>query len=75
VGVCCYPRHLRRTIGVALLIGIVLFSINHLDTVIGGHATTSTWVKGALTFLVPFCVSNYGVLIATRRPDRVPDPR
>lgn len=67
VAICRYPRYLRRTVGVALLIGTILFSINHLDTVVGGHATTSTWVKGTLTYLVPFCVSNYGVLVATRR--------
>ena len=73
-GVCAYPRHLRRTFGVALLIGTILFAINHLDTVVSGHATTSTWVKGALTYLVPFCVSNYGILVATHRHEREAGP-
>ena len=30
-------------------------------------ATYIDVAKGALTFLVPFCVSNIGVLVATRR--------
>jgi hypothetical protein len=24
------------------------------------------WIKSALTYCVPFCVSNYGVLMGTR---------
>lgn len=52
---------------VALFVGAVLFSINQLDVVLRHQATASTYVKGALTFLVPFCVSNYGILVATRR--------
>jgi hypothetical protein len=26
------------------------------------------WLKVGLTYLVPFCVSNWGILVATRRP-------
>lgn len=62
-----YRPHLVRTITVAVVVGTVLFCINQLDVVISGHATTSTWVKSATTYLVPFCVANYGVLTATRR--------
>lgn len=32
----------------------------------GHDATTSTWVKAAITYVVPFCVSNLGILTATR---------
>lgn len=62
--------HLARTIGVALVVGSILFVINQLDTVMSGEATSRTWVKAAITYVVPFCVANYGVLTATRRtPD------
>jgi len=67
--VCAYRPHLRRTIGVALVVGTILFSINQLDVVLRGRATVGTYVKGALTYLVPFCVSNYGILVATRRTE------
>jgi hypothetical protein len=67
VSVCAYRPHLRRTISVALVVGTIIFSINQLDVVLRGRATLGTYVKGALTYLVPFCVSNYGILVATRR--------
>jgi hypothetical protein len=65
--VVAYPPHLRKTIRIALVVGTILFCINQLDVVLRGNATTSTWVKGATTYLVPFVVSNLGVLVATRR--------
>ena len=65
--VCLYPGHLRKTVAVALIVGTVLFFINQFDVMLAGHATTLTWLKVALTYVVPFCVSNYGVLVASRR--------
>ena len=56
-----------RPLRVALIVGSVLFVINHLDEVLRGQATSAVWMKGAITYLVPFCVANLGVLIATRR--------
>ena len=65
--VCAHHPHLRRTAGMALIVGTILFSINQLDVVLAGRATLSVWLKGGLTYLVPFCVANWGVLVATRR--------
>jgi len=45
----------------------VLFAINQLDVVVRGAATPTVWFKVALTYVVPFCVSNVGILIASRR--------
>jgi len=67
LGVVLYRRHLVRTITVAVVVGTVLFCINQLDVVLSGDATTATYIKSATTYLVPFCVANYGVLTATRR--------
>lgn len=65
--VIAYPPYLKKTLQIALVVGSVLFAINHLDEVIRGRATRAVWIKGAVTFLVPFCVSNLGVLVASRR--------
>ena len=65
--VVAHRRHLRATVPIALVVGTVLFVINQLDVVLGGDASTATWVKGAVTYLVPFVVSNLGVATATRR--------
>lgn len=59
--------NLRRTVGVAVVVGTVLFVINQLDIVVAGRAGSGTWAKVALTYLVPFCVANYGLLIGERR--------
>lgn len=65
--VCLHRPYLRRTIRVALVVGTILFAINQLDVVLSGRATAEVWMKSGLTYLVPFCVSNYGVLVATHR--------
>lgn len=66
VAVVCYRPHLRKTVTIALVVGTVLFCINQLDVVLQGDATAVVWVKSAITYLVPFGVSNAGVLVASR---------
>jgi hypothetical protein len=65
--VVLYRPHLRKTVRIALIVGTVLFVINQLDVVVRGAATPVVWLKVVLTYLVPFCVSNLGILIASRR--------
>jgi hypothetical protein len=67
VSVVLHRPHLWRTVLTALVVGTVLFAINQLDTVLGGHADTGTWVKTGLTYLVPFCVANTGLLLGCHR--------
>ncbi len=66
VGVVCHRPHFRKTATIALVVGTVLFCINQLDVVLRGDATAVVWIKSAVTYLVPFCVSNAGVLVASR---------
>ncbi len=66
-GVCLDPRNLSRCITVALIVGTILFFINQADVVFGGRATTLTWIKIGLSYLVPFFVANYGIVLASRR--------
>jgi hypothetical protein len=56
------PRHLRRTGTIALVVGLVLTAVNQLDVIVAGDATTATWVKSGTNFVVPFIVSNLGLL-------------
>ncbi len=69
--VCLHRGHLRKTAAMALTAGTVLFVINQFDVVISGRATPLLWLKVGLTYLVPFCVSNYGIVVASHRPSRV----
>jgi len=65
--VCLERRNLSRCIAAALIVGTILFFINQADVVFGGRATTATWVKIGLSYLVPFFVANYGIVLASRR--------
>ena len=60
-------HHLWRTARIALIVGTILFVINQLDVVLRGQATATVWLKGGITYLVPFIVSNVGVLVGSRR--------
>ena len=66
-GVCLDRRNLSRCIGAAALVGTILFLINQADVVFGGLATGTTWTKIGLSYLIPFFVSNYGIVVASRR--------
>jgi hypothetical protein len=66
------PEHLRRTLRIALIVGVVLTLINQADVIIGGEANAVTWIKVGLNFCVPFVVSNLG-LLAGKRAERGPN--
>ena len=55
-----------RALRVALIVGVVLFAINQLDVVIRGQVTPVVIAKIVLTFLVPYTVSSYSSLQASR---------
>jgi hypothetical protein len=67
--VVTHRSNLKRTLTLALVVGTVFFSINQLGLVLGGHATTVVWLKIAVTYLTPVCVSNFGIASATHRAD------
>ncbi len=57
---------LKRALTVAGIVGTVLFAINQLDVVLAGQVTPLVVTKIALTYLVPFSVSAYSSLAASR---------
>lgn len=63
---CLQRRNLRRTLPIALVVGVVLTVINQGGVIAAGDATTGTWVRCALNFVVPFLVSNAGLLSGRR---------
>lgn len=66
LGIVVQPEHLRRTCSIAVVVGLVLTTINHGDTILEGEAGTGTVIKAALNFVVPFIVSNLGLLAGRR---------
>lgn len=65
--VCRAPTTLRKTLRIALVVGCVLTAINEGDEIVRGAFTTAVAIKVGLNFVVPFVVSNLGVLAGTRR--------
>ena len=65
---CAKPVRLRRTVTIALVVGVILTAVNQLQIILGGHATAATWVRCGVNFLVPFVVSNLGLLTGRERP-------
>ncbi len=66
--VVLHPPHLKKTLRIAVIVGTVLFCINQLDVVLRGAATPLVWLKVGITYVVPFVVSNLGLLVGLRRP-------
>lgn len=44
------------------MVGLLLTTINQGSVIVGGDATTLTWVRCGANFLIPFVVSNLGLL-------------
>ena len=65
--VCLHRGHLKRTVAIALVVGTILCLINQFDLIVTGRATGLVWLKVGLTYLVPFGVSNYGIVLASYR--------
>lgn len=61
------PRNLRQSVAAALIVGTILFAVNQLDVVMAGDASAAVWIKSAVTYLVPFTVTNYGIVVASKK--------
>ncbi|MDA0211901.1 MULTISPECIES: nitrate/nitrite transporter NrtS [Desertifilum] len=61
-------RQLMPTaIKVALIVGSVLFSINHGWALLHGEMTPQRWISGGLTYIVPYLVNIHGQYISRRQ--------
>jgi len=61
----CRPL-LRRSAGIALVVGTVLIAINQGDAIVGGRWSIALVWKVPLTYLVPFLVATWGALVNSR---------
>ena len=62
VALAYVPRreHLRRTVRIALVVGIVLTTVNQLDVMVRGDATAITWIKSGTNFVIPSSSPTWG---------------
>ncbi len=59
-----------RAVFIALVVGVVLISINQLDVLLRGEADATVWLKVFLTPIVPFCVSLFTSAMSTLRDEK-----
>lgn len=56
-------------IRVALVVGSILFTINHGKALLENKMTKERWVSGLLTYCVPYMVSLHGQYQGKRKQD------
>lgn len=57
------PSLAPTAIRVALVIGTLLFAINHGSALLKGQMHLDRWLSAALTYIVPYCVNIHGQFI------------
>lgn len=58
---------------VALIVGTVLFSINHGKAFIEGNMNRARWISSVLTYVVPYCVNIHGQ-VSNQRKQQLQQP-
>lgn len=62
----------RTASRVALVVGTILSTVNQGAVIADGHATTATWIRVVVNYLVPYTVASIGYLspfrVATTDP-------
>lgn len=66
-------RYRRSALKVALVIGSLLFAINHGPALVSGAMTPTRWFSALLTFAVPYAVNVHGRWSQGRKPTRPHD--
>jgi hypothetical protein len=64
------PSVVRRGLLFAVIVGTVLITINHGDTILRGEVTTGRLLKMGLTVMVPYIVSTLSRVGALRSAAR-----
>ncbi len=54
------PKFMPTATRVSLVVGSILFTINHGAALAKGEMTKTRWLSGLVTYLVPYSVSVHG---------------
>ncbi|WP_178378142.1 nitrate/nitrite transporter NrtS [Chroogloeocystis siderophila] len=61
------PQFMPIALKVAVVIGSLLFAINHGAAFVQGQMTRDRWISATLTYLVPYFVNIHGQYISSSR--------
>ena len=54
-------------IKVSLVVGTIIFAINHGDAILNGKMTRQRWMSGLISYLVPYAVNIHGQYVSRSR--------
>lgn len=74
IGLATRSDIVQRSLRLAALIGSVLVVINHGDRLVAGTVAGADWLKIALTYCVPYCVTTFAS-VSTLRAASAAAPR
>jgi hypothetical protein len=63
------PVFRATALKVAMVVGSVLFVVNHGAALIEGEMSTERWLGAAVTYFVPYTVSVHGQFVAKSRQE------
>lgn len=66
------PKLATTALRVALVVGSLLFVINHGVALLEGRMSRDRWLAACLTYLVPYAVNIHGQYISTLRSGYLP---
>lgn len=61
------PLMVQSSLRVSLVVGTLLFAINHGAALSKGEMSRDRWLSGILTYCIPFSVSLHGQCMSRRR--------
>ncbi|MBD2173353.1 nitrate/nitrite transporter NrtS [Nostoc sp. PCC 7120 = FACHB-418] len=61
------PKFVPTALKVAVVVGSILFIINHGSALLQGNMGRDRWVSALLTYVVPYFVNIHGQYISIRR--------
>ncbi len=61
------PKLAPTAVRVALVVGSLLFTINHGSALAKGEMTRTRWLSGLITYLIPYSVNIHGQFTNSRR--------
>ena len=64
------PKLAPTALRVSLVVGSILFTVNHGAALVKGEMTKTRWLSGLITYLVPYSVSIHGQHTSRRRSDK-----
>lgn len=65
---CLLDQELMPTaVKVSVIVGTLLFVINHGSAVIKGEMNRDRWISAGLTYVIPYCVNIHGQYVSRNR--------